>query len=412
MKECVKPKPGQPRWNCAGSRRLQVPRAEVDPVDEPLGHHVRRVRADQQRHEGELQPGVLLDRVRLEVVRRPAQSKPPDERRHGPGGHDQVGQADPEREQEVDPGHADRDVDRGREAVAAEHAQVAPVRDVEAQSQSHVRWPRRMRRPQLAQKFSARRAARCTRGQVSSAPKARAPRIAASSGSITSWRLNRPQRRVGRCCSFGLVGTGYWADVAHAAGIAAHPDAELVGVWGRDPAKASALAAKHGVRAFDDLDELIAAVDAVAFSVPPDVQAELAPAGGRGGQGAAAREAAGAERRGGRAARGRGARPDSRLLHLPARPGPRRLVPGGGGRSQLGRRERALPRLDLRAGQPVRPLALAARAGQRSGTSGRTRFRAAAGAGEGRAGRGGAWAARRGAPGAHATSPAPPAALR
>ena len=76
--------------------------------------------------------------------------------------------------------------------------------------------------------------------------------------------------------SFGLVGTGYWADVAHAAGIAAHPDAALVGVWGRDPAKASALAAKHGVRAFDDLDELIAAVDAVAFSVPPNVQAELA----------------------------------------------------------------------------------------------------------------------------------------
>ena len=76
--------------------------------------------------------------------------------------------------------------------------------------------------------------------------------------------------------SFGLVGTGYWADVAHAAGIAAHPQAELVGVWGRDPAKAAALAAKHRVRAFGDLDELIAAVDAVAFSVPPNVQAELA----------------------------------------------------------------------------------------------------------------------------------------
>ena len=76
--------------------------------------------------------------------------------------------------------------------------------------------------------------------------------------------------------SFGLVGTGYWADVAHAAGIAAHPQAELVGVWGRDPAKAAALAAKHGVGAFGDLDELIAAVDAVAFSVPPNVQTELA----------------------------------------------------------------------------------------------------------------------------------------
>jgi predicted dehydrogenase len=75
---------------------------------------------------------------------------------------------------------------------------------------------------------------------------------------------------------FGLVGTGYWADVAHAAGIAAHPQAELAGVWGRDNAKAAALAGKHGVRAFDDLDELIGTVDAVAFSVPPDVQGELA----------------------------------------------------------------------------------------------------------------------------------------
>ncbi len=75
---------------------------------------------------------------------------------------------------------------------------------------------------------------------------------------------------------FGLVGTGYWADVAHAAGIQAHPEAELVGIWGRDPAKAAVLATKHGVRPFEHLDELIAAVDAVAFSVPPDAQAELA----------------------------------------------------------------------------------------------------------------------------------------
>ena len=55
VSECVKPTPGQPRWNCAGSLRLQVPRAEVDPVDEPLAHHVGRVRADQQRHERDLE---------------------------------------------------------------------------------------------------------------------------------------------------------------------------------------------------------------------------------------------------------------------------------------------------------------------------------------------------------------------
>jgi predicted dehydrogenase len=75
---------------------------------------------------------------------------------------------------------------------------------------------------------------------------------------------------------FGLVGTSFWADTVHAAGIGAHPEAELVGVWGRDPQKADAFAAKHGARAYADVDELISAVDAVAFSVPPDVQAELA----------------------------------------------------------------------------------------------------------------------------------------
>jgi predicted dehydrogenase len=81
-----------------------------------------------------------------------------------------------------------------------------------------------------------------------------------------------------------VIGTGYWADVAHASAIAAHPDVELVGVWGRDPAKADALAAKHGARGFADVDALLDAVDAVAFSVPPDVQAELAPRAGRAGK--------------------------------------------------------------------------------------------------------------------------------
>jgi hypothetical protein len=30
---------------------------------------------------------------------------------------------------------------------------------------------------------------------------------------------------------FGIVGTGYWARQTHAAALAAHPDADLVGVW-------------------------------------------------------------------------------------------------------------------------------------------------------------------------------------
>jgi len=74
----------------------------------------------------------------------------------------------------------------------------------------------------------------------------------------------------------GVVGTGYWADVIHAAGAAAHPDVDLVGVWGRDPGKAGALAERHGGAAYDDFDALLGEVDVLTFAVPPDVQAELA----------------------------------------------------------------------------------------------------------------------------------------
>jgi predicted dehydrogenase len=75
---------------------------------------------------------------------------------------------------------------------------------------------------------------------------------------------------------FGLVGTGYWAGEVHAPGLAANPDAELVGVWGRDPEKANELAARHGARGYADVQALLDAVDAVAFAVPPAVQADVA----------------------------------------------------------------------------------------------------------------------------------------
>jgi predicted dehydrogenase len=75
---------------------------------------------------------------------------------------------------------------------------------------------------------------------------------------------------------FGLVGTGYWAREVHAPGVAGHRDAELVGVWGRDPDRAAELAARHGATAYTDVDALLDAVDAVAFAVPPAVQADLA----------------------------------------------------------------------------------------------------------------------------------------
>jgi predicted dehydrogenase len=75
---------------------------------------------------------------------------------------------------------------------------------------------------------------------------------------------------------FGLLGTGPWAQMAHAPGLAAHPDVEFAGVWGRTESKASALASEFGVAAFTDVDALLAEVDAVAIALPPAVQGPLA----------------------------------------------------------------------------------------------------------------------------------------
>jgi predicted dehydrogenase len=74
----------------------------------------------------------------------------------------------------------------------------------------------------------------------------------------------------------GLIGTGYWAKAVHAASVQHHPDADLVGVWGRDPSKAAALAAEFGTQPYSDVDALLAHVDALTFAVPPEVQCEVA----------------------------------------------------------------------------------------------------------------------------------------
>ena len=75
---------------------------------------------------------------------------------------------------------------------------------------------------------------------------------------------------------FGLLGTGFWAKEVHATALAGHDTAELVGVWGRDLAKAKAVGAEFEVPGFADVDELLAEVDAVAIPLPPHVQASLA----------------------------------------------------------------------------------------------------------------------------------------
>jgi predicted dehydrogenase len=83
---------------------------------------------------------------------------------------------------------------------------------------------------------------------------------------------------------FGLVGTGYWARVTHAPALAAADGVELTAVWGRDAQKAASLAAEHGAAAYPDFSEFLASVDAVAFSVLPDVQQELAVRAARAGK--------------------------------------------------------------------------------------------------------------------------------
>src|ERR1700678_4567851 len=75
---------------------------------------------------------------------------------------------------------------------------------------------------------------------------------------------------------FGLVGTGYWASFTHAPALATTPGATLTAVWGRNRDATSALAARFGAVPHDDFGEFLGSVDAVAFAVPPDVQARLA----------------------------------------------------------------------------------------------------------------------------------------
>jgi predicted dehydrogenase len=83
---------------------------------------------------------------------------------------------------------------------------------------------------------------------------------------------------------FGLVGTGYWARKAHAAALASTEGIELAAVWGRNPRAAADLAASYGATPHEDLDAFLAAVDGLAFAVPPDVQAPIATQAARAGK--------------------------------------------------------------------------------------------------------------------------------
>jgi predicted dehydrogenase len=82
----------------------------------------------------------------------------------------------------------------------------------------------------------------------------------------------------------GLIGTGHWATAIHGRGVVDHPNAELVGVWGRDPSKAQQAADELGTRPYQHLAGLVADVEALTFAVPPDVQASIATSAAQAGK--------------------------------------------------------------------------------------------------------------------------------
>ncbi|MHB1987400.1 MAG: Gfo/Idh/MocA family protein [Acidimicrobiales bacterium] len=82
---------------------------------------------------------------------------------------------------------------------------------------------------------------------------------------------------------FGLLGTGPWAEMVHGPALAANEGVELVGVWGRDPAKAGALAKRLDTTAYSDRRQLYDEVEAIAFCLPPSVQASFSIEAARAG---------------------------------------------------------------------------------------------------------------------------------
>ncbi|MFJ8232191.1 Gfo/Idh/MocA family protein [Streptomyces sp. NPDC094448] len=84
----------------------------------------------------------------------------------------------------------------------------------------------------------------------------------------------------------GLVGAGPWAEETQAPALASHDEVVFAGIWARRPEAAQVLADTWDTTAYDGeegLGNLLAACDAVAFAVPPDVQAPLVVRAARAG---------------------------------------------------------------------------------------------------------------------------------
>jgi predicted dehydrogenase len=72
----------------------------------------------------------------------------------------------------------------------------------------------------------------------------------------------------------GVIGVGALGR-HHARHLAALPEADLVGIFDVDRTRARTVAAEHGTRAFDDVDELLGRVEAVSIAVPTVHHAEV-----------------------------------------------------------------------------------------------------------------------------------------
>ena len=82
----------------------------------------------------------------------------------------------------------------------------------------------------------------------------------------------------------GLVGAGPWAEKAYAPMLSEGPETRLAAVWARRPEASRALAARFGAESAPTFHELLERCDAVAFAVPPDVQADMATIAARAGK--------------------------------------------------------------------------------------------------------------------------------
>jgi len=83
---------------------------------------------------------------------------------------------------------------------------------------------------------------------------------------------------------FGLVGTGHWARITHAPALASTDGIDFAAVWGRNTGAAADLAGRYHATPYHDISAFLANVDAVAFAVPPGVQAPIAIRAARAGK--------------------------------------------------------------------------------------------------------------------------------